>query len=164
MSFLEAVLIIATLLCALTAGFVFAFATVVMPGIGRLGDKAFIRGFQVIDGIIQSGQPVFGLVWVGSGVALVLSAGMAGLHLDGLDQVVVIGSAVAYILGVQLPTFRINVPLNNALQALDTETMDEAALASARQDFEDRWVRWNSIRTGIACLVSTALMLVLLWL
>ena len=50
MFFLELVLILATLLCALTAGLVFAFASVVMPGIGKLGDREFIRSFQVIDG------------------------------------------------------------------------------------------------------------------
>jgi uncharacterized membrane protein len=164
MSLLELVLILATLLCALTAGFVFAFATVVMPGLARLGDKEFIRGFQVIDGVIQAGQPVFGLVWMGSAVALLLAAVMGALQLDGIDRVVLVGSAFIYVVGVQVPTFRINVPLNNALQTLDVDAMDEDALSSARRDFEARWVRWNSIRTVIASLVSLALMCVLLWL
>jgi len=164
MSVLELVLILATLGCALTAGFAFAFATVVMPGLGKLDDRAFIRGFQVIDGVIQAGQPVFGVVWIGSAVALLLSAVMGALELDGLERVVLVGSALIYVLGVQVPTFRINVPLNNALQTLDVEAMDDAALASARRDFEARWVRWNTIRTVIAALVSVALMVVLLWL
>ncbi len=162
MSLLELVLILATLLCALTAGFVFAFATVVMPGIGKLGDREFIRSFQVIDGIIQAGQPVFGLVWMGSVVALLLSAVMGALQLDGIERVLVVVSALVYVLGVQVPTFRINVPLNNALQRLDINAMDEDALASARRTFENRWVRWNSIRTVLASLVSVALMFVLL--
>ena len=164
MNLLELALIVATLLCALTAGFVFAFATVVMPGIGTLGDKEFIRGFQVIDGVIQAGQPVFGLVWVGSALALVISAVMAVIQLHGTMQVLVVVAALVYVFGVQLPTFRINVPLNNALQKLDVDAMDEHELASARQGFEERWLRWNLIRTVIASLVSVALMLVLLWL
>ena len=164
MSLLELVLILATLLCALTAGFVFAFASVVMPGIGKLGDREFIRSFQVIDGIIQAGQPVFGLVWMGSVATLLLSAVMGVLQLDGIERAFVVVSALVYVLGVQVPTFRINVPLNNTLQGLDIDAMDEDALASARRAFENRWVKWNSIRTVIASLVSVALMFVLLWL
>jgi uncharacterized membrane protein len=164
MSILEPVLILATLLCALTAGFAFAFASVVMPGIGKLGDRGFIRSFQVIDGVIQAGQPVFGLVWMGSIAALVMAAALATLQLNGIERALVIASALTYALGVQLPTFRINVPLNNALQKLEIDAMDEDALASARRVFESRWVRWNSIRTIIASLVSVALMFVLLWL
>jgi uncharacterized membrane protein len=163
MYFLELVLILATLLCALTAGLVFAFASVVMPGIGKLGDREFIRSFQVIDGVIQAGQPVFGLVWMGSVVALLLSAVMGGLQLDGMERAFVIVSALVYVVGVQMPTFRINVPLNNTLQRLDVDAMDKDALASARRAFENRWVRWNSIRTVVASLVSVALMFVLLW-
>ncbi len=164
MNLLEPALILATLLCALTAGFVFSFASVVMPGIGRLNDRDFIRSFQEIDGIIQNGQPVFGLVWMGSAAALALSAVLGVLLLDGLERAIVIGSALAYALGVQLPTFRISVPLNNALQRLDSDAMDEDALASARRVFEIRWVRWNTFRTAVASLVSAALMFVLLWL
>lgn len=164
MNLLGLVLILATLLCALTAGFVFAFASVVMPGIGKLGDREFIRSFQVIDGVIQAGQPVFGLVWMGSVVALLLSAVMGVLQLDGIERALVVVSALVYVLGVQVPTFRINVPLNNTLQRLDIDAMDEDALASARRAFENRWVRWNSIRTVMASLVSVALMFVLLWL
>lgn len=164
MSVLELALILATLLCALTAGFALAFATVVMPGLGKLEDQAFIRGFQVIDGVIQAGQPAFGLVWIGSTVALLLSAVMGSLQLDGIERVFLVASALIYVVGVQVPTFRINVPLNNALQKLDVAAMDDDALASARRDFEARWVRWNAIRTVIASLVSVALMFVLLWL
>jgi uncharacterized membrane protein len=63
-----------------------------------------------------------------------------------------------------VPTFRINVPLNNALQTLDVDAMDDDALASARRDFEARWVGWNAIRTVVASLVTVALLFVLLWL
>jgi uncharacterized membrane protein len=88
---------------------------------------------------------------------------MGGLQLDGMERAFVIVSALVYVLGVQMPTFRINVPLNNTLQRLDVDAMDKDALASARRAFENRWVRWNSIRTVVASLVSVSLMFVLLW-
>ncbi len=55
-------LILATFLCSLVAGFLFAFAVVAMPGIKRLNDGEFIRAFQVMDGVIQNNQPIFLLV------------------------------------------------------------------------------------------------------
>ena len=42
----QIVLILATLLCSLVAGFLFAFAIIVMPGIKTLNDREFIRAFQ----------------------------------------------------------------------------------------------------------------------
>ena len=164
MTFFELALILATLLVALVAGFVFAFATVVMPGIGKLGDREFIRSFQVIDGVIQAGQPVFGLVWIGSALALIVAAVMGALQLDGIERALIVVSALVYVFGVQVPTIAINVPMNNTLQRQDTETMDDDALASARGAFEKRWVKWNLIRTILASLVSVALIVVLLWL
>lgn len=158
----EFVLLVANLLCALVAGFVFAFAVVVMPGIGKLADKEFIRAFQVIDGIIQAGQPLFGIVFMGSIATLLVSALTGALLLDGWLPAVVVSSAIAYFAGVLLPTFRINVPMNNVLQQLDTEVLDGRSLAAARGAFETRWVRWNAIRTVIATLVSATLMWVLL--
>ena len=135
MNLLELALIVATLLCAVMAGFVFSFASVVMPGIGNLTDKEFIRAFQAIDGVIQAGNPVFGLVWVGSVFALVAAAILAVLQHDGIVPTLVVASAIAYIIGVHLPTFRINVPLNNALQTLNVDDMDELMLDSARLIF-----------------------------
>lgn len=54
MGIFQFTLIVATFLCSLVAGFVFAFAVVVMPGIGNLGDGAFLRAFQVMDRVIQN--------------------------------------------------------------------------------------------------------------
>ena len=164
MSVFETALILATLLCALTAGLVFAFATVVMPGIATMSDREYIRAFQVIDGVIQAGQPVFGLVWMGSLLAVVAAATLSVLQLDGIIPAMLVIAAASYALGVQLPTFRVNVPLNNALQALDVDAMDADALAAARGNFEHRWMRWNTIRTVVATLVSATLLVALLWL
>lgn len=73
-----------------------------------------------------------------------------------------IAAVLVYLLGVQLPTITLNVPLNNRVQALDIETMDGEAQAAARQDFESSWKRWNSIRTVLASLTSVLLIVLLL--
>ena len=162
MGIFEIVLILATLLCSLTAGFVLAFALVVMPGIRSLNDREFIRAFQVIDGVIQNGQPIFMLVWLGSVVALVTSIVLGIGQLDGTGRLLIISAALIYLLGVQLPTFTINVPLNNKLQTLDVDAMDEATRKAAREDFEPRWILWNSIRTALASLASALLITLLI--
>lgn len=155
------VLLAATFLCSLVAGFLFAFAAVVMPGIRNLDDGGFIRAFQVIDRVIQDNQPLFVLVWVGS-VAAVIAAAVLGIWaLSGADRLLLIAVAVVYLVCVQLPTAAINIPLNNTLQRLNTGAMDEQALGRAREAFEPRWNRWNVIRTVCASLASLLLMLLL---
>ena len=154
-------LIFATFLSSLVAGLLFVFAIVVMPGIRSLNDREFIRAFQVMDGVIQNNQPLFVLVWAGSVVALVTSAVLGLGQLDGVGRLLIIFAALAYILGVQLPTITINIPLNNKLQTLDVDDMNETTQKTAREEFEPRWNRWNSIRAAIAGLVSALLIILL---
>ncbi|MGA9534710.1 MAG: DUF1772 domain-containing protein [Desulfobacterales bacterium] len=161
MATFQAALILATFLCSLVAGFLFAFSVVVMPGIRSLSDREFIRAFQVMDRVIQNNQPVFILVWVGSVVILITSAVLGIGQLNGIERLLLIFTALAYLLGVQLPTVTINIPLNNKLQTLDTDAMDETAQKTAREDFEPRWNQWNSIRAALSSLVSALLIILL---
>jgi uncharacterized membrane protein len=159
MEVFEIALILATFLCSLVAGLLFAFAVMVMPGIKSLHDREFIRAFQVIDRVIQNNQPIFLLVWAGSVVALVTSAVLGFWQSDRAGHLLVIFAAIAYLLGVQLPTITINVPLNNKLQTLDVDAMNETTQKTARKDFEARWNLWNSIRTVFASVASALLII-----
>ena len=158
----QAVMVVATVLCSLVAGILFAFATVVMPGIKNLDDAAFIRAFQVIDRVIQGYQPLFMLVWIGSALSTIAAAAIGGWKLAGLDRVVLVLAALIFLLGVQVPTATINIPMNDALQTLDTRTMSETALKRAREAFESRWNQWNIIRTVFAIIVTVLLIVLLL--
>ena len=64
MNILAWALLVATFLGSLMAGFLFAFAAVVMPGISTLGDREFLQSFQVIDRVIQNSQPLFMVMWL----------------------------------------------------------------------------------------------------
>ena len=139
MGIFQVTLMLATFLCSLVAGFVFAFALVVMPGIRSLNDREFIRAFQVMDRVIQNNQPIFVLVWIGSVVALVASAGLGLGQLDGGERLLLILASLVYLLGVQLPTFTINIPLNSKLQTLDVDAMNETNHEANRKDFEPLW-------------------------
>ena len=162
MDLFQVALVFETLLCTLVAGFVFAFAVVVMPGIRRLGDGEFLRAFQVIDRVIQDGHPVFMFVWIGSVVALLAAAALGLGQLDGTERMLMIAAVVVYLLGVQLPTATINIPLNNTVQSLAIADMDATAQEAARHEFESRWNASNAIRTVLASLASGLLLLLLL--
>ena len=158
-SIFQITLILATFFTSLVAGFLLAFAIVVMAGIKALPDREFIRAFQVMDGVIQNNHPLFIIVWVGSVLALIVSAVFGIWQLDGISRIILLLATFVYIVGVQLPTLAINVPLNNRLQTLDTSSADNIMQKQARNEFESRWNFWNSFRTILASLVSVTLMI-----
>jgi uncharacterized membrane protein len=162
MAFFQPALLLAALLCSLVAGFLFAFAVVVMPGIRNLDNGSFLRAFQVIDRVIQNNQPLFVSVWVGSVLALIAATALGIGTLSGTDRLLIVTAALGYLLCVQAPTVAINIPLNKQIQKLDVSAMNEATRQRAREHFESRWNRWNVIRTVCASLVSILLMLLLL--
>lgn len=148
------VLIMTTFLASISTGLLFAFDVVVMPGIAALDDREFIRAFQEIDGVIQNGQPLFLLVWIGSVLGLLVSVALGLGQLNGVDRLLMVVASLAYVVGVQIPTIRINVPLNNQLQALNVEAISDLERKSSREAFETRWNQSNSIRTVMASLTS----------
>ena len=160
MAAFDVLLLVATLLCGLVAGLLLAFAVVVMPGIAALDDRGFLRAFRAIDGVIRGNQPVFVLVWLGSVVALLATAGVGLAAAEGADRVLVLGAAVLYLMGVQLPTLAVNVPLNNRLQALELGALSAGDLAAERARFEPRWNTSNRVRTVLSCVVVLLLLVV----
>ena len=158
----EIVTALSVLLCTLVAGFVFAFASIAMPGIQGLNDRDFLRAFKAMDGVIQRRQPLFLMVWAGSIVVLLTASVLGFWSLGGVDYLLLIAAAVLYLLGVQWPTAAINIPLNNWLQRQDLDSLTDSAISDARVLFEGRWIKWNLIRTIFAALTSALLISLLL--
>ena len=156
------VVLVAAALCALVAGLLFTFAVIAMPGLKNLSDGEFIRAFQVMDRVIQNRQPLFMVVWVGSVVALLVALVMGFQQPDGLTRGLLIAAAALYVFGVQLPTARVHIPLNNEIQTVEVEAIGEAEQRQARERFEARWNRSNRIRTAIAVVTMLLLLVVLL--
>ena len=157
-------LALSILLSALVTGFVLLFAIVVMPGMGRLSNREFLKGFQVMDRIIQENQPLFMLVWGGSVIILLLTTILGFWQLAGMNRLFLIGAAIVFLFGVQFPTVTINIPLNNRVQTLDIDRLPENQLATERGQFEARWNRWNRIRSGMATLTTIILILLMMFL
>ena len=155
-------LVFAVLTCSLVTGFIFTYAVVVMPGFSKLDDKEFLREFQVTDGVIQNNQPLFMLTWVGSIISVlsVIVISLLSLGLSEAWKLIVVG--LIYLLGVQGVTISIHLPLNNRIQAIDTNNMNNQSLNEERTKFEMRWNYFNKIRTFIAFFTSLSFLLILI--
>jgi uncharacterized membrane protein len=149
------ILLAATLAAGLLAGLFYAFAVAVMPGLGRSDSRTFIDAMQQINTAIVN--PWFMVSFLG---APVLTAIAAALHLRADGGAVLPWTVAAFVLlmATLIITFRINVPLNNALDAAGSPDRI-TDLAVIREHFEATWVRWNIVRA----VASTAALGCLIW-
>ncbi|MEU5943974.1 anthrone oxygenase family protein [Micromonospora sp. NPDC047465] len=147
----------ATLTTGLVAGLFFAFTCAVMPGLGATDDRTLIGTMQSINRKILNGW--FLGAFLG---ALLLLALAAALHLTrGGPALLWTVAALACYLVTFVVTVRLNVPLNDRLEAAGP--VDRIGdLAEVRAWFEVAWVRWNMVRTlssvaAFACLIGALL-------
>lgn len=154
-------LMLATLLTTFVTGFILLFAIVIMPGLATLPAADFLRAFQVIDRVIQNNQPLFIFIWLGSAASLVIATILGFTQLDGVARLLLISAALSFIMGTQVPTGVVNIPLNNHVQSLAIDTMPESSHLLEREHFESRWNRWNVLRALFATSSSVLLIVVL---
>lgn len=152
------VLALAVLLCGLVSGLLLGFVIVAMPGLGSLGDRDLLVGFRAMDKVIQDRQPIFMIVWLGSVVAVIAAVALGWSQTSGGTRALLLSGALFYLLGLQLPTATMNIPLNNRVQAIDPASMSAEELAEARAWFEAPWNRWNAIRTFLGVLATGTLL------
>lgn len=156
MNLATAALVGAAVCTGLTAGLLYAFAHAVMPGLGALDDRAMLAGFGRIDAAITN--PWMGLAWLGSPVLLLAAALLRLPQRDAtLTWLLVAG---VLVVATQVITGVVHLPLNAAVQDTAPAFADAAVL---RERFEDRWVRWNVVRTvtSVGATVATCLALAL---
>ena len=145
--------------CAVNGGIFFTFSSFVMRALGALPPATGIAAMQSIN--ILAVTPLFMTVLFGTAIACVGAAAYAITMGVGTATAPIVAGAVIYVAGAIVVTIAFNVPLNNALAALDPHAGD-AVLVWAR--FRRQWLAWNHVRTVSAILASAwfayALMLV----
>ncbi|AXK33911.1 DUF1772 domain-containing protein [Streptomyces armeniacus] len=151
-------LAVATVLTGLMAGIYAAFSIAVMPGLARVDDAVFVRSVRSINVRILNGW--FLSAFLG---ALVFSGLAAVLHLGDGPVAAWAGAGCALYAGTLVTTFRINVPLNDALEAALDAGGETADPAPVRARFEAPWTRWNAVRAVLAtaalgCLVEALIL------
>jgi uncharacterized membrane protein len=150
------VLILAVIATGIVTGVLQLYSHTVMPGLGRTDDRTFVGAFQSIDRAIVN--PLFLSTFLGAfpftGAALALSLGRSSRSM--LPWLV---AALVLYLAVLVITFRINVPLNDAIKAAGAPDRI-TDLPAVRAHFNEAlWTRWNTVRA----IASTASFACLAW-
>ncbi|MGB0716870.1 MAG: DUF1772 domain-containing protein [Phycisphaerae bacterium] len=148
------------ILCAvgagLMAGVFFAFSTFVMQALAKLEATPGMEAMQWINKTVLN--PWFLGTFAGTAalcVALIVIVIWQGMPAYALYT---ISAALLYAIGTFGVTAACNVPLNDALDRLDA-TNDEGR--HFWQDYQERWLFWNHVRTIAATLSLVVFMLAL---
>ncbi|MET8046386.1 MULTISPECIES: anthrone oxygenase family protein [unclassified Streptosporangium] len=149
MLFRGVALVAATITVGLMAGLFYAYTCSVMPGLGQTDDRTFVGAMRRINVAILNG---WFAVCFGGALVLTVLAALLHLHREGRPVLPWIVAALVLYVVVLVITMRVNVPLNNALDAAG-EPDGVADLAAVRERFEAMWVRWNLART-VACVAA----------
>jgi uncharacterized membrane protein len=137
--------------CGLLAGLYFAFSTFIMTAFGRIDQAAGIAAMNEINKVIV--QSLFLPVFLGSTLTCLALAILAPFRWDEPGAAMWLAGGVLYVAGMFVVTAVFNVPLNNALAAVQPAS-GEAATLWAR--YLPDWTWWNHVRT-IASTMAFAL-------
>jgi uncharacterized membrane protein len=128
--------------CGLLAGLYFAFSTFIMTALGRIGQAPGIMAMNAINTTIV--QSLFMPLFVATTLTSLVLAIAAVFRWDEPGATAMAAGGILYVLGMFVCTVIFNVPLNNALAAVDPASV-EAAPVWAR--YLTDWTFWNHLRT-----------------
>jgi uncharacterized membrane protein len=139
------------LLTGAVAGVFFAYSVSVMMGLDAIRPEQAIAAMRGINDKIQNA------VFLTAFLLTPVAAGVTGVLLLVLGQrtagIVFFLAAGAYVLGALVPSFAVNIPMNDTLDAARPPAAEAARVWS---DYSSRWTLWNHVRT-VAGLVSLGL-------
>ncbi len=142
--------------CGLVAGVFFAFSTFVMSGLSRLHPTQGITAMQSINITVISS--LFMGVFLGTAAACILLAVFSLLKWHQPGAALLLAGSLLYLAGTFLVTIVFNVPLNDALAAVEPSSIHSANLWSS---YFANWTIWNHIRTAAALAAAASLTIAL---
>jgi len=143
--------------CGLVAGLMFAFSVSVMTALGRLPAAQGIAAMREINVAILN--PAFALVFGGTTLSCLVLAAIAAFTLDRPGARWCLAGTLLFLIGVVVVTAVVNVPMNDALAAVDPAGETCAELWAR---YLTQWSAWNHMRTLTACGATALLALALL--
>jgi uncharacterized membrane protein len=155
--FVTPLTVAAALGCGLVAGIFFAFSAFVMRALGRLRADQGIAAMQAINVAVIN--PWFFAAFFGTAAVCLVLAVLAALGWGGPDAPYLIAGAALYLVGCILVTLAGNVPLNQALAAVE---QDSAAGAELWTRYLSVWTAWNHVRTAASLAAAGAFIVALL--
>lgn len=137
--------------CGLVAGIFYAFSSFVMGALGKIPPEQGINAMQSINVVVLNRS--FFLAFFGTAALCVALLAGAWLWWSVPAGKLLLLGSVVYLAGTIGVTMAFNVPLNNALAAVQPASAEGATLWA---HYLERWTMWNTVRT-VAPAVSMAL-------
>jgi uncharacterized membrane protein len=131
----------AMILSVLVAGVFFAFSNFIMPAFGRI-------------------RAEYGVALFGTALLSVLLAIGAVMGLGQPAQIIIVLAALIYVAGCTGVTMVCNVPLNNALAAVQPGVPDTAGVWTR---YLSDWTFWNHVRTAASAIAGILFGIALLY-
>lgn len=153
MSGIITVIIVAAITGAgLVTGLLFAFSNFVMKALADLTSDKGMFAMQRINEIIIN--PVFLVLFLGTPILCSVIAVNSGLKINEPGSMFLLVGALAYLIGPFGITVLFNVPLNNQLARAEVPDADDIWPM-----YQEKWQRWNHIRTyiGVVSIVFLAM-------
>lgn len=148
------------LLTGAIAGFFYAYSVSVMWGLDAATPEQAIGAMQGINSTIRNAwfAPAF------FGTPILAAASVVLLFCLGQRRaaIAMFIAALVYVLGAFIPTFAVNVPMNDAL-AISPIPVDPGEARALWSPYSIRWTGWNHLRTlsCFACLLLVGLAILL---
>lgn len=136
--------------CGLMAGIYFAFSAFIMSSFARLEPRAGIDAMNAIN--VEIVKSLFMPLFIGTPLAAAVLAVLALARWDEPGSIAALSGGVIYVIGMLAVTMLFNVPLNNALAAVDASSTDGAAVWLR---YVQDWTFWNHIRTAASLMACT---------
>jgi uncharacterized membrane protein len=138
--------------CGLMGGVYFAFSTFVMTALNRLAPAQGIAAMNSISVTIV--HSLFMPLFMGTTLSSLALVAMGLLRRTDPGAMWMINGGIVYVVGMFLCTMIYNVPLNDALAAVDpTSSAGETLWARYVTD----WTFWNHVRT-VASIAAAVLL------
>lgn len=134
----------AVLLTGLSAGLFYAWEFSVIPGTKLVSDKVYLHTMQAINRAILN--PGFFIVFWGALFLLLATCFIEYAH-SRTSFIIMVLATLSYMIGTIGVTAAGNVPMNNALDAVNLGGLSEQALREFRETYEPKWNKLHSIRT-----------------
>lgn len=142
----------------LIAGAFFAFSNFVMKALAQLPAEQGAAAMQRINVTVLN--PVFLTIFMGTALVAVVCTIAAFFPWSPTRSLTLIAAGVSYAVGTFGVTMHFNVPRNNKLARMDSESSDARAYWPI---YLREWLFWNHIRTiaGVVSAVCAACALML---
>ena len=139
------ILLLASLSTGIMAGIFFIWSNTIKPGIGKLNDMGYLSAFQSMNRVILN--RTFIGIFFAPVILIPLTTFLNYNIIPDYKFWILLAATLFYWIGTFGVTIRGNIPLNELLDKTNLENISTEQAKSLRQSIENKWNRFNLIRT-----------------